>query len=449
MRRRGNAPYNRRLKRCSALMNYKFRVCLMSHSSGEKLSAYGYGPAKLLAAAKEKLLEPDVRISFFDLKENFGDTQQDVEIVRNENPDILGLSVFLWNFDRVENILCNIRETLPDTIIVLGGPNAPGYELLSKQPWLPDFIVTGEGEEAFVSIVKKLVDGSLRSLDSISTKTDMRKKGLFKPQILSGCAQSLESSPSPYLTNVYVPPGELVYMETSRGCPNQCSFCVSGNERAKIRFFSLDIIRREIAWAFENCKKNINFCDAALNYNNKRLKEIAQAALDVDPSGKLSFTFALHADHLSAAQIEILSRLNIACATMGLNSTNPATFDTVKRSIDPEKFKEKVSLLKKLPNSNITIMMGLPGDTVDGFKRTLEYCASLDVQINCYELRVFPGTLFFDNASRFDLKYDLSDGLKALSCFSYSNDDLNSMRELFEQYAASSKRFVRGDQTPL
>ena len=421
----------------------------MSHSSREKLSSYGYGPAKLLAAANNALPASLIQFSFFDLKESFGDAERDSEILIRERPDVLGLSVFLWNIGRVENIIRIIRHELPETVIVLGGPSAPGFELLSRQTWLPDFIVSGDGEEAFVSMMRELIDGSLKSSNRLRVPAELRIKGQFRPGVVQGRLKSMESSFSPYLSHVFVPPGELVYLETSRGCPNRCSFCVSGVGKSGLRYFRAESVRDEMAWAVVKNKSEINFCDTALNYNDERLKEIAQAALDVDPSGKLSFTFALHADHLSAAQIEILSRLNIACATMGLNSTNPATFDTVKRSIDPEKFKEKVSLLKKLPNSNITIMMGLPGDTVDGFKRTLEYCASLDVQINCYELRVFPGTLFFDNASRFDLKYDLSDGLKALSCFSYSNDDLNSMRELFEQYAASSKRFVRGDQTPL
>ena len=101
---------------------------------------------------------------------------------------------------------------------------------------------------------------------------------------------------------------------------------------------------------------------------------------------------------------------------------------------------------KELPNPNITILMGLPGDTVDGFKSTLDYCSALDIHVNCFELKVFPGTCFFDNASSFDLKYDADNGMNVLSSFSFSEDDLNSMRDLLSSYIKSGSRFCRVDK---
>jgi radical SAM superfamily enzyme YgiQ (UPF0313 family) len=419
------------------------KVCIISHSSRDEIYSYGYGATRVIAYA----LKSNSRavFSFFDLKAGYGGAAQDLELIYNEQPDVLGLSVFIWNIKRVESILSEIRTRMPQIIVVLGGPSAPGYEILSTQPWLPDFIVAGEGELAFRSLLDHISDKS-RTLDRVlHTPALQRRKGEFQPETIEQLPLELDPLFSPYLENLFVPPGELVYLETSRGCPNACAFCICGDRKHRLRFFSKNKIRQELRWALEKGMRKINLCDAAVNYATNHLRALVGAAHEADPGRELDFTFALHSDCLNPEQTRLLSQLNIRCATMGLNSITPATFAPARRAIDPARFRDSVRLLNELPNVNITILMGLPGDTVDGLKATLDYCSTLGVQINCYELRVFPGTHFFDHAADYDLTYDPAGDMKALSCFSYTQQDLDAMRELLFDYIKSGAPFVHGD----
>ena len=59
---------------------------------------------------------------------------------------------------------------------------------------------------------------------------------------------------------------------------------------------------------------------------------------------------------------------------------------------------------------------------------------------------VLPGTYLFDSASAFDLKYDADNDMNVLSSFSFSEEDLNSMRDLFSSYVKSGSRFHHGDK---
>jgi radical SAM superfamily enzyme YgiQ (UPF0313 family) len=419
------------------------KVCFVSYSSLDEHYSYGYGAVRVIAHALQSCA--DAQFAFHDLKAGCGNAGEDADLISAQEPDVAGFSVYMWNIERVEQTLALVRDRLPQAIVILGGPGAAGFERVSRGPWLPDCIVLGEGETAFSSLLSRLAMNDDIRNGAQDFRAEDKCKGMFQPQLLEEPVKDLDDLASPYLNGIFTPPGELFYIETSRGCPHSCAFCVCGSRRSGLRFFNMRTIRDELVWAAERGKRKINLCDAALNYNTRRLKEFVRITRDADPGRILSYTFALHADSLTREQIRILSGLDIACATMGLNSTNPATYGPAGRAIDPEKFREKARLLNELPNANITILMGLPGDTVDGFKATLDYCADLGIQTNCYELRVFPGTEFFDRTAEYDLKTDPADNMRASSCNTYSEDDFEVMRQLLLDYIKTGAPFVRGD----
>jgi len=99
------------------------KVCIISHSSRDEIYSYGYGATRVIAYA----LKSNSRavFSFFDLKAGYGGAAQDLELIYNEQPDVLGLSVFIWNIKRVESILSEIRTRMPQIIVVLGGAERP------------------------------------------------------------------------------------------------------------------------------------------------------------------------------------------------------------------------------------------------------------------------------------------------------------------------------------
>jgi radical SAM superfamily enzyme YgiQ (UPF0313 family) len=417
----------------------------MSHSSQEKNYTYGYGPVKLLAVASHILPNSMFNYSFFDMKNGFGNIEQDLEIIVRSRPDILGFTVYLWSFQRIEQLLARVREALPKSIVILGGPSAGDFDKISTMPSLPDFIVVGEGEKSFLSLLEGIYNDDPFYLANLAVPVGERIKGCFKPTVLQETIGDLNWLTSPYLANLYSPPGELLYLETSRGCPNTCAYCVCGDSARKLRYFDIQMVKNEIIWAAQNNKRDIDICDSAINYHSERLIKITDAIHDVSSDDSLNFTFALHSDFIDSKQIKNLARIKVRCATMGLNSVNPSTFVPVGRIINRNMFSKKAIMLKELGNVNITIMMGLPGDTVDGFKATLDYCAALDIQINCFQLRIFSGTRFFREADKYGLKYDVYDGMKIKSCFSYNEDDLDRMREMFFSYRNQGAKFVWGD----
>ncbi len=176
-------------------------------------------------------------------------------------PDLLGLSNYAWNRRislEMSRILHNVN---PNAITVFGGPNYP-TDLESQEKFLKEFpeidvYVPGEGETGFSNVVSVLLDNP--------SKSDSKK--LIHSISIEGCAilnnnekleykipmvrlKNLDEIPSPYITGLMDKffDGKLYPMlQTNRGCPFLCSYCVDGDTSVnQVNKFSLNRVLDEI-----------------------------------------------------------------------------------------------------------------------------------------------------------------------------------------------------------
>ena len=68
----------------------------------------------------------------------------------SEKADLVAFSCYIWNIDETLRLAADLKQVLPGTFIILGGPEASFgmFEIMERNPAV-DFIVRGEGEETF------------------------------------------------------------------------------------------------------------------------------------------------------------------------------------------------------------------------------------------------------------------------------------------------------------
>ena len=96
------------------------------------------------------------------------DINQIIKDIEDFNPDVLGLSVYIWNVSIFTKIMK--RLSLNDLKIILGGPEVsyePDYFLKNTKA---DFIIKGEGEVVFNSL--------LNALDNIDARIYMDEQAI-------------------------------------------------------------------------------------------------------------------------------------------------------------------------------------------------------------------------------------------------------------------------------
>jgi radical SAM superfamily enzyme YgiQ (UPF0313 family) len=165
-----------------------------------------------------------------------------------------------------------IKERFPGIKIIFGGPQImyKPEELLAGHPFI-DILVRGEGEEIFADLVRYAVHSGA-SLEEIKGIT-FRKDGSVISNPPKEILNELDIIPSPYLTGFYkIKKGYVYAVETTRGCVFSCDYCHWG--MTKLRFFSLERVKKEIDYLLTNMTSISMFVDSAVNFDKKRALEI-------------------------------------------------------------------------------------------------------------------------------------------------------------------------------
>jgi len=417
-----------------------------------------------------------------DIKENYNLDgwfyyRQDEEEILSQikNPSVIGFNCFVWNWKFNKQIAKKIKEKYPSCLIVFGGWQPPMSDrsqgFFKECPYV-DIIVHGEGEITFEEILIenlketprwqdvagcsipvrlinnttdlkfRVVDYGLKLLETI----DMENTGPLNTYVTAPRPriQDLASMPSPYLTGLFdeiveTCPFELeATIETTRGCPYQCTFCeISTKYYQRIRAHKLDKVFKEIDWIANN--KVIFVYNADSNFGLLP-DHLAITKYMVKKKKETKYPDKHRCDWAKNKADKVLELARIFYEadmdkgiTIAVQSMNPATLKAVQRkNVDNGKLAEFLELYnqEELP-SYMELILGLPEETLDSFIDGI--CQILDLKqhnyIGIYPLTALPNTPFGDKS--YIKKY----GLKIIETFTaFNHYDVSEQNEFEREH---------------
>lgn len=302
-----------------------------------------------------------------------------INIIKGIKPDVLAFSCYIWNIDYIRSLLVSISEIIPDVPIILGGPEVSfcAPQIINSIPQV-NYILIGEGEKNFAMLLDCLNEG----------KQPNNVPGLvyrYGNEILSTDLESeiCSQPPSPYTPDYFRCLGSrIAYLETSRGCPFSCSFCLSGRSD-RVRFFDLDRAKGDMLLLAKSAK-TIKLVDRTFNCNTKRAYDIfdfliSKYGTDI-PEG-VRFHFEVGADLFDERTLELLASApgGLFQFEAGLQSFNEETLEAVNRKTDLNKLVYNLSKLISRGNIHIHVdlIAGLPYETLSIFKESFNKAFSL------------------------------------------------------------------------
>lgn len=290
----------------------------------------------------------------------------------SKKPDIIGFSCYIWNIEETIKVIKILRKILPEVTIVLGGP-----EVTYDVPyWLErlqdvDFIVIGEGEESFKQLLDELNgDRDFSKVHGVAYLVD--GKPVIKPQQNK---IDLREVPSPFRFEEDLPQlgKRVTYIETSRGCPFRCQFCLSSIE-VGVRYFDREKVKEDIRFLMKNGAKTIKFVDRTFNISRSYAMEMFQFLIDEHLPGTV-FQFEITADIMRPEVIEFLNKnapAGLFRFEIGIQSTNDETNDLVMRKQNYSKLTRTVTMVKdggKI-DQHLDLIAGLPEEDYNSFRKT-------------------------------------------------------------------------------
>ncbi|PZX08148.1 radical SAM superfamily enzyme YgiQ (UPF0313 family) [Psychrobacillus insolitus] len=289
-----------------------------------------------------------------------------------KKPSIIGFSCYIWNIEETIKVIKMIKTVDPSIKIVLGGPEV-SYD---TNVWLRqveeiDYIIVGEGEQSFKDLLNYLSGKeSLKNVPGLAYVTENKFILHPIPKKLD-----LRESPSPYRFEEDVSnlSKRIAYIETSRGCPFSCQFCLSSIE-VGVRYFNRDKVKEDIRYLMANGAKTIKFVDRTFNISRSYAMEMFQFLIDEHVPGVV-FQFEITADIMRPEVIQFLNEnapAGLFRFEIGVQSTNDLTNELVQRRQNFDKLKRTVTMVKaggKI-DQHLDLIAGLPEEDYDSFRNT-------------------------------------------------------------------------------
>lgn len=431
------------------------------HYAGAREGAGGRG-----GRSPEGQSLPPVRVEIAEYTIN-NQMEQILEDVYRRQPDMLGISCYIWNITYALDLVHDLHKVLPETDIWLGGPevsfDAP--KLLEREPELLG-VMKGEGEETFAGLLQCYgrlgrsvrsagreagqpdgggdagtearleSSGAIRAAAGARTEAEMESENGGGAEVcrnlerfwqeLAGVAgltyraergEIRDQAVRPVMDMSRIPfmypdldgfEHRIVYYESSRGCPFSCSYCLSSIDKS-VRFRDLELVKRELDFFLERKVHQVKFVDRTFNCKKSHAMAIWQYILEND-NGVTNFHFEVAADIMDQEELELISRMRpgLIQLEIGVQSTNPDTIREIRRKMDLERVRQVVAQVNAGHNvhQHLDLIAGLPYEDYDSFRRSFNDVYAMEPeQLQLGFLKVLKGSYMYEMAPRYDLVY--------------------------------------------
>lgn len=392
-------------------------------------SSYAHASLALPALHAQMADDPQVEwdVVSATINENVGMT---VDEIYRKKPDILAATAWLFNHEQLLHITSRLKALLPQSCIVLGGPEFLGdNEGYLRSHTFINAVFRGEGEEVFPQWLAcwnhPEMWHTISGLCYLDGQQQYHDNGLARVLDFSRLIP-------PEKSRFFNWDKPFVQLETTRGCFNTCAFCVSGGEKP-VRSLPIEDIRRRLQNIHRHGIKNVRVLDRTFNYNARRAKELLQLFREFAPD--IRFHLEIHPALLSAELKEELKQMPAGLLHLeaGIQSLHENVLQACLRKGKLNDALEGLRFLCSLPNleTHADLIAGLPLYHLDQIFEDIQTLASYHAgEIQLESLKLLPGTEMRRRAAELGLRYSPYPPYEVLETRETSVSQLQTARQL-------------------
>ena len=331
-----------------------------------------------------------------------------LEDIISHNPKCVIFSCYIWNIEYVKQLAGSIKKVLPAAIVALAGPEVSyGSENIVSENSNIDIVCFGTGEVVYPQLKAGILRNDWSGVEGICYRKNSQ---IITNPIIS--KYDINSQDFPYYDIGQVK-DRILYFETSRGCPFNCSYCISGIAGG-VDFMSLEKVEESFEMFFKHDAGQVKLVDRTFNYPIKRAADIIKIMLKLKnkyPGSKTSFHCELNPLLINESFAGLLKTAppGFLQFEIGVQSTNPSTLKAIMREVNLEKQFKNITLLTQL--SNITVYVdliaGLPYETYGIFQSSFNDIYKMNAdKIHLGFLKVLKGSYMQKTAEEHGIVYE-------------------------------------------
>jgi hypothetical protein len=349
---------------------------------------------------------------------------------------IVGLSFYTWNAAEFLALAAQLKQLLPDMLIIAGGPHVQQAEDYLGVEAI-DVVFLGEAEitlQEFLDCTDRTEWHSVNGLAYLENGT------IVTTAARERCLD-LEQFPSPLSVLKLAdddgkPLYESIAYETSRGCPFKCAFCEWGTGAigSKMYQWSLQRIREDWETIVAAGIRDIWLADSNFGALKQDLAK-AEILVELKERTGLPVSFATSWSKKHSRQVQeialmlhkhqLLPHYQLALQTL----TPEALRLSNRQNMSSNEYKP---IAKSMSEQGVPIaaelIWGLPGDNLPDFERNLDELLASFPNINIFGYTLLPGTEFYRRRKEYKIEavpvagYGKAKGEYVVGCHSFTRE---------------------------
>ena len=345
-------------------------------------------------------------------------------------PEVITATAWLFTHNRLLEVLSRIKALLPHTYIIIGGPEFLGNNepYLKTHPYV-DAVFRGEGEEVFPLWLRYWNQPEKRNrlpgVCTLDAQAIYQDNGTAKV----ACFQALRP---PECSPFFVLDKPFVQIETSRGCFNECYFCVSGGDKP-VHLCLMEQIRERLKKLANKGILKIRILDRTFNAIPKRAIELLH--LFKEFTGIFIFHIEIHPALLTPELKRVIASLpeGLIHVEAGVQSLDDRVLEVSGRIGNRADTLEGLRFLSSNPNfeTHVDLIAGLPHYTLTHLIEDVKELMILRLdEIQLELLKLLPGTKMRKKAASLEITYAPTPPYEVLSTPAMPTEALNKAIQL-------------------
>ncbi len=316
----------------------------------------------------------------------------------------VGLSVMTAQLPSALEISRYIMQRDSSIHIIWGGVHPSLFPEQTAKCKYVDFAVRDEGEITLLELLKALEGQKEPSkVKGISFKSDNHEQVITTevrpftdlnklPPVKWELLENIRPGSKLKLSEIAQLTGRGVYLQTGRGCPHRCTFCINSVLKNRYRDKRSDLVLREIKQLLDLGVDRIWFTDENFFTSKERIREI------IDGIEREGFTFkwyaTMRANYLNPHYIDFdlaarLKQNGCEMLAIGAESGSPRILRLLKKDITIEQTLDAARFLHKVGlKASFSFMTGLPGEEKEDIFKTLRLIAEIAEIDDSFSFRI-------------------------------------------------------------
>jgi radical SAM superfamily enzyme YgiQ (UPF0313 family) len=323
-------------------------------------------------------------------------------------PDIIGLTCFTYNRFSCLELAAMAKKAFPNILVVFGGPHATfmDRQMLEAYSFI-DLIVRGEGEMTFSEVVDCWFQGKdLKRVAGVS----YRQQGKIERNIDRPRLGTLNDLPLidykkwdicvPYQGDWGFSIHRNLPIETSRGCPARCFFCITPQMWGKkVSFRDVERVIEQIKLVPREWRGRLVFPDMNFSVHREYVRNLCRAI--VKNNLKIKWACQTRIDLVDRETLVWMKEAGCLAVTYGVESLSDRILKAIPKPFSAAQAVRISNLTAQLGiHSRMNLIIGFPLENAETIKETVRHLMKLDARVGgtLDYLMIMPGTSLYSRA---------------------------------------------------